>query len=135
MATPSRTRSGGGWMAFAGIMLIVAGAIDFFNGIWAFDAGNQQEAVLDAWLWDSNLDAWGVIYIILGLGLIATGIGIFQRAPWAISVGVIVATIGAVVHTFWIFTYPIASLVLVLLNVLVIYGLVVYGTDEGERAY
>jgi hypothetical protein len=134
MATPSRTRPGQGWIVFAGIMLIVAGAIDFFNGIWALDAGNQAEAVFDAWLWDSNLDAWGVIYIILGLVLIAVGVGIFQRAPWAIATGVIVAIVGAVIHAFWIFTYPIASLVLVLLNVLVIYGLVVYGADEGERA-
>jgi hypothetical protein len=52
MATPSssRPRPGRGWIAFAGIMTMLAGAIDFFNGIWAFDAGNAAEAQLDAWL-------------------------------------------------------------------------------------
>ena len=120
---------GGGWIAFAGIMLILAGLIDFFNAIWAFDA---SDTAVDAFIWDGNLNAWGVIYLLLGIGLIVTGFFIFQRAPWAITVGIIAATVGAVIHMFWIFSYPIASFVLVLLNVLVIYGLVVYGVEEGE---
>ena len=135
MAPPSQrgvNLPGGGWIAFAGIMLILAGLIDFFNAIWAFDA---SDTAVDAFIWDGNLDAWGVIYLLVGIGLIVTGFFIFQRAPWAITVGIIAATVGAVIHMFWIFSYPIASFVLVLLNVLVIYGLVVYGTDEGERAY
>ena len=67
--------------------------------------------------------------------LIVTGYFILQRAPWAVGVGIVVASIGIVVHMFWVFSYPIASLVLVILNLLVVYGLVVYGTDRGERAY
>ncbi len=123
---------GGGWVTFAGIMIILSGLIDIFNAIWAFDASNTA---LDAWLWDNNLDAWGVIYLIAGILLVATGYFILQRAPWAVAVGIVVASIGVVVHMFWVFSYPIASLVLVILNLLVVYGLVVYGTERGERAY
>jgi hypothetical protein len=138
MATPSRTAAssmpGGGWVAFAGIMLILAGAIDFFNGIWAVGASNATDDAFDAWAWD-NLTAWGVIYILLGIALIVTGFFIFQRAPWAVMVGIVAGTVGAIIHSFWLFSFPIASLILVIINILVVYGLVVYGTAEDEPAY
>jgi len=111
-------------------MLMTAGLIDVFNAIWAF---RHDDLPLAAAIWD-DLTAWGVIYLLIGIGLIVTGYFIWQREPWAIMVGIVVATIGAVLHSFWLFTYPLASFVLVMLNVLVIYGLVVYGTDE-EAAY
>jgi hypothetical protein len=128
MATPvTRVRTGGeGWVAFAGVMMMIAGIIDVFNGIWAL---RHDDLPYTAAIWD-DLTAWGVIYLLIGIGLIVTGYYIWQRAPWAVMVGIIVATIGAVLHSFWLFTYPLASVILVGLNVLVIYGLVVYGSDE-----
>jgi hypothetical protein len=125
---------GGGWIAFAGIMLILAGAIDFFDGIWAVSANAAVRAGYDTAVWD-NLRAWGVIYILLGIGLIVTGFFIFQRAPWAVMVGIVVSTIAAILHAFWLFSQPIASLILIIINLLILYGLVMYGTDEGEGAY
>jgi hypothetical protein len=138
MATPSRPEmpalEGGGWIAFAGVMLILAGAIDFFDGIWALRAGNVFEASYTAPVWN-NLDAWGVIYILLGIGLIVTGFFIFQREPWAVTVGIVVSTVGAILHAFWLFSQPFASMVLIGINLLVLYGLVVYGSNERTREY
>jgi hypothetical protein len=137
MATPATPRpaarvptAGSGWIAFAGVMLMVAGAIDVLNAIWAF---RHDDNAFTAAVWD-NLTAWGVIYLLVGIGLIVTGYYIWQRAPWAIMTGIVVATIGAIMHAFWLFSYPLASIILVGLNVLVIYGLVVYGSEE-EAAY
>ena len=128
--TPPTVREGSGWIAFAGVMLILAGAIDFFDGIRALGA---RDTTFDTIFWDNNLDAWGTFYVIVGLILIATGFFVFQRAPWAVTVGIVAATIGAIVHMWWIFAFPLVSFVLVILNLLVIYGLVVYGWDR-ERA-
>jgi hypothetical protein len=131
MAAVRPTREGTGWITFAGIMLIVAGAIDFFNGIWALGA---SDTAFDTVFWDGNLDAWGWFYLILGIVLVVAGFGVFQRSPWAVTVGIIVASVAAILNMFWVFAYPIASLVLIILNVLVIYALVVYGTDREEMA-
>jgi len=124
----ARTETGSGWIVFAGVMLIVGGAIDFFDGIRAIGA---QSTRFDTIFWDNNLDAWGWFYVVVGIILIVTGFFVLQRAPWAVMVGIFAATIGAVVHMWWIFAYPFAALVLVGINLLVIYGLVVGGTDEG----
>jgi hypothetical protein len=121
------SRKASGWLGFAGIMLILAGAMDVVDGIWAIGA---QDTAFDTIIWDGNLDAWGWFYLILGIALIAVGFGVFQRAQWAVWGGIAAASVGAVMHMFWVFTYPIASLVLVTLNVLVIYALSVYGADD-----
>ena len=120
------TRRGGGWVAFAGIMLTLAGLLDIVNGLWALGA---EDTRIDAVFFDNDLNAWGWFYIILGIVLVVTGFGVFQRAEWARDIGIAFAVIAAVLNMLWVFRYPIASLILVLLSVLVIYGLTVYGTD------
>jgi hypothetical protein len=131
MATVAR-RAGGGWIAFSGTMLIIAGLIDFFDGLWAIRTSDTQ---IDSLFFNNNLNAWGWFYVILGIVLIVAGFAVFARQPWAAMVGIVFATVAAVLNMFWIFTFPIASLVLVLLNVLVVYGLTVYGLPEDKGAY
>ncbi len=131
MATVAR-RAGGGWIAFSGTMLIIAGLIDFFDGLWAIRTSDTQ---VDSLFFNNNLNAWGWFYVILGIVLIVAGFAVFARQPWAAMVGIVFATVAAVLNMFWIFTFPIASLVLVLLNVLVVYGLTVYGLPEDKGAY
>ena len=77
----------------AGVMLILAGAIDFFDGIRAIGANTTS---FDTIFWDNNLEAWGWFYLIVGIVLIATGYFVFQRASWAVTVGIIAATVSAV---------------------------------------
>ena len=131
-AAPTARQQASGWVAFAGVMLILAGAIDFFDGIRAIGA---HSTTFDTIFWDNNLDAWGWLYVVVGIILIVTGFFVFQRAPWAVTVGIIAATVSAVFHMWWIFAYPIVSLILVLINLLIIYGLVVYGTDYEGGGY
>jgi hypothetical protein len=125
--TSATAKAGSGWIGFAGIMLILAGALDIVDGIWALGA---QDTRFDAIFWDNNIEAWGWFYLILGIVLVFAGFAVFQRAQWAVWTGIIVAGIGAVTNMFWVFTFPIASLILVTVNILVIYALAVYGTEE-----
>ena len=118
------TRTGGGWIGFAGVMMILAGMLDVVNGLWAID---HQDQPVDALFFKDNLEAWRWFYVIVGIVLIVAGFAVFNRASWAVMFGVIVALLGAISNMFWIFQYPLASLVLVLINVLVLYALVVYG--------
>jgi hypothetical protein len=127
MSTMSARRAGSGWVGFAAIILMVAGAMQFFDGLWAI---RTQDTAVDALFWNNNLEAWGWFYLILGLALFITGVFIFRRAPWAYGVGIIVGVIGAVLNIFWIFSYPLASILLITLNLIVVYALTTYGVDE-----
>jgi hypothetical protein len=126
----TRRDEGYGWMVFSGIMLILVGLLDIVNGIRAIGA---QDTSFDAIFWDNNIEAWGWFYLIVGIILLAAGVAIFNRARWAVMVGIAAGVIAAVLNMFWVFVYPIASLIIVIVAVLVVYGLVVYGLEEEGR--
>jgi hypothetical protein len=127
MTTTAPPRRGRGWLTFAALMLIIAGAMDILNGFWALDA---QDTSIDALFWNNNIEAWGWFYIVVGAILFAAGVGVFSRASWAYIVGIFAGCVGAVLNIFWIFTYPFASVILITINILVVYALTTYGSDE-----
>jgi hypothetical protein len=127
MVTSSTRAPGRGWVGFAAILLMVAGVMQFFDGLWAI---RTQDTAVDALFWNNNLEAWGWFYLIVGVGLFVTGLFIFRRAAWAYGVGIFVGCIGAVLNIFWIFSYPLASILLITLNLIVVYALTTYGVDE-----
>ena len=125
MDTSIRER-GSGWLAFAGVMLIINGALNVVNGLWAIDRGGT---VPDA-LYNHNLKTWGWIYLIGGIVVILAGFGVFARAQWARWVGVLVASVSVIGNMLWVFAFPLQALILVFMGVLVLYALLVYGDRE-----
>jgi uncharacterized membrane protein HdeD (DUF308 family) len=129
MATTTGRGRGRGWRLFAAILLIIAGVMEILNGLWALDA---QDTTIDAVFWDDNIEAWGWFYLVVGIILLVTGIAILRRAYWATNVGIAIGCLGAIVNIFWIFQYPLASILLITLNLLVVYGLSTYTLDDPE---
>ena len=127
MATTPRERTGSGWLTYAGVMLIIVGFLDVINGLWALDRADTRVNTL---LYADKLGGWGWFYLILGIVLVLTGIGIFYAAQWARWLGIILASISIVANALWFFTFPVQSLILMFLASLVVYGLVVYGEPE-----
>ena len=127
MATTPRERTGSGWLTYAGVMLIIVGFLDVINGLWALDRADTRVNTL---LYADKLGGWGWFYLILGIVLVLTGIGIFYAAQWARWLGIILASVSIVANALWFFTFPVQSLILMFLASLVVYGLVVYGEPE-----
>jgi hypothetical protein len=120
-------KRGTGWIGFAGVVLIIAGAFDVVSGLWALD---HKDSPLDAVLYESNLETWGWIYLVVGIVILVAGFAVFGRAQWARWVGVLAAMLGILVEFFWMFQTPGRSLLYIVIALLVIYGLVVYGDKE-----
>jgi hypothetical protein len=129
----TRTRGGTGWIIFAGIAMIIAGANMFINGAWALHATTAiQNNFKDTLLFsDSNLDTWGWIYLIVGGIVLLAGIFVFMRQRWAVMVGIIAATVQAIFAFFWIFSpYWPGALVIIVIDMLVLHALVAYGERD-----
>jgi hypothetical protein len=127
------TRRGTGWIIFAGIAMIIAGANMFINGAWALNASTAIENTFKGQLLfsDTNLDTWGWIYVIVGGVVLLAGIFVFLRQRWAVMVGIVAATVQAIMAFFWIFSDKwAAALVVILLDMLVLHALVAYGDRE-----
>jgi hypothetical protein len=129
MTVRTEKRPGAGWNTYAALLLIFAGTMQFFNGLWALD---RQDTVVDSLFWGDSIEVWGWIYLLVGIALVVVGLSIFRRAPWATLAGIAIAFIGAVVNLFWIFTYPLVSVLAIALYLLAAYGLTTYSLEELE---
>jgi hypothetical protein len=131
MQTTPGEKAGTGWVVYSGVMLTLVGFLDIVDGLWAIDRANSTPpAVRDNLLYADKLGGWGWFYLILGIILVLTGIGVFFRSQLARWIGVIAAGVAVVANMLWVFVFPITSLIIILLASLVVYGLVVYGERE-----
>lgn len=119
-------RQGEGWIIFSAIILFVAGFGRIIDGFWAFRYHDDYPA-FEAVVFDGNLNAYGWVWLILGVLFIAAAFGVLSRMQWARWFGIVVAAIGAFAALSWIYFQPLWSVIAVVLNVLVIYGLATYG--------
>jgi len=117
-----------GWIAFAGIMMMIAGALQAFYGLVAvFNDewvvwGNRANLMLD-------LTAWGWVHVAIGAVVIVSGIGVFAGNVLARTVGVLVAGVSVLANFAFIPAYPVWSLVVIAIDTLVIYALVAHGAE------
>jgi hypothetical protein len=118
---------GTGWLTFAGIVLIFAGVMRFFDGIWAFRYnGSLPDALQDATFGD-NLTTYGWIYVLVGVILVLAGFGVLYKSQFSRWIGIIAAAIGGLSAMAWLPYYPIWSLIYIIIAVVVIMALSVYG--------
>jgi hypothetical protein len=126
-------KRGTGWIVFAGIVMVIAGANMLINGLWALNASSKITATFkDTLLFsDTDLDTWGWIYVIVGAVVLLAGIFVFSRQPWARFVGIIAATVQAVLAFFWLFSpYWQGAILIIVIDVLVLHALVAYGERD-----
>lgn len=114
-----------GWMAFAGIMLMVGGTFRIIAGITVLV---KDELLLGQVLF-ANLAFWGWTWLVLGIVEVVAGFSVLARAQWARWFGIVIACLGMVWSFTGIFMYPLWSIVLLVLQGMVIYGLAEYGGD------
>jgi hypothetical protein len=117
-----------GWASFAGIMLIMVGIFDFIQGLVAL-FNDSFFVVTQEWVFEFDITAWGWIKLILGLTLIASGVGIFSGNVAGRTIGVIAAALAAIVNFAWLPYYPIWSIIIIALCVAIIWALTAHGRD------
>jgi hypothetical protein len=118
---------GSGWIAFAGIMLIITGALSVVNGLWALDHKDSAGAIASQLLYENKLETWGWIMLIWGILVLLSGFLVFSGSQFGRWIGIISASIAMVVNMTWVFAFPIAALIEVFLAGFVLYALIVYG--------
>jgi hypothetical protein len=117
-----------GWAGFAGVMLIMIGVFDVIQGLAAL-FNDKFYVVSEEWIFEFDITAWGWIQLILGVILIASGIGIFSGNVAARTVGVIIAGVAAIVNFAWLPYYPLGSVIVIAICVAVIWALTAHGRD------
>ncbi|MBS1880597.1 MAG: hypothetical protein JST31_13880 [Actinobacteria bacterium] len=128
----SRPAAGGqhsGWIAFAGVMMIILGCLDV---IWGLAAIVNNEVVVvgghGALIFD--LTAWGWIQLILGIIVGLTGLGLLTGNELARVLAVFLLAINAVMQIVWFPAAPLWSFLIIILDVVIIYQLTVNWSEK-----
>lgn len=125
---PNYSSWAAGWAGFAGFMLILIGVFDAIQGLVAL-FNDEFYVVTTDYVFKFDVTSWGWIQLILGIVLIASGLGIFSGNVAARTVGVIVAGLAAIVNFAWLPYYPLWSIVVIAICIAVIWALTAHGHD------
>ncbi len=117
--------NGANWIVFAGIMFLVSATL---NTIWGIAAvSNSHFFVGDASLILSGLNTWGWVAMGFAALEVLAALSIFRGGTFGRWFGIIVAGFAVVAAMMSIPAYPLWSLALVALGVMVIHGLAAHG--------
>ena len=118
--------TGEGWLLFAGAMLFLAGVLNVIFGIGAIDDSSFFTDEGRYILFD-DLNAWGWFFVIVGILQVVAAISIWNGGAFGAVFGIFAAGMNILILLFTVNAYPFAAFMLFLIDLLVIYGLVVYG--------
>jgi hypothetical protein len=117
--------AGGGWILFAGIMLMLVGLLNVIWGIAAI--ADSSFFIHDTRYILSNLNTWGWVTLIIGVVQMLAAYSIWAGNQFGRWVGITVAGLSAIGALMSIPAYPFWSLAIFAVDILVIYGLSAYG--------
>ena len=116
---------GHGWVAFAGVLLLIAGILSVILGLAAI--GNSRFIASHPRYILGDAHVWGWIGIIIGVIALVVGFGVFAKNQLSRWVGVIVLALSALAQLLMMPSYPFWSLSIFTLCILAIYGLIAHG--------
>ena len=111
-----------GGITFAACILILIGTFQVIAGLVAI-IDDEFYIVTRNYTFDLDITGWGWIHLILGLLLVATGLGLFARQTWAGVAAIMLAGLSALVNFFFIPYYPFWAILVIALDVWVIWSL------------
>jgi hypothetical protein len=118
------SKSMAGWIGFAGIVMVIIGAIDFMQGLIALFEDDYY-VVTRAGFLVFDLTGWGWVMVVWGVLLVLAGLGLLGGQAWARWFGIVVVSLNFITQLGFLGNsqYPLWSLTVVGLNLVVLYAL------------
>jgi len=124
-----------GWVAFAGVMMTILGTFHVIEGLVAIFKDEVFLVGKSGLVVNVDYTVWGWVHLLAGVIVIAAGVAVFTGKIWARTIGVILATLSAVVNIAFLTAYPIWSTILITIDILVIWALTVHGGELRDDGY
>ena len=118
------SKSMAGWIGFAGILMLIIGAMDFFQGLIALFEDDYY-VVTHSGLLVFDLTAWGWVMLIWGALLVLAGLALLSAQSWARWFTIILVSLNILGQLGFVggSAYPLWALTALALNIVVLYAL------------
>jgi hypothetical protein len=135
--TPTTHSSGGGAKQgfaagpsiAAAIVLMTVGVLEIFQAISAL-ADDNFFVVGPEYVYQFDLTTWGWIHLVLGIVVVLVGIGLLTGATWARVSAIVIAALAIIANFLWIPWYPLWSILIIALSVVVIWAVSTWDTSR-----
>ena len=116
--------AGGGWLIFAGAMVLIAATVNAVFGIAAItgdDSFSEEDLLF------GDLTAWGVVFLVVASIQVLVALMIFARSPLGALLGILGAMLSGTIALLSILAHPLLSIIVMTIDLLVIFSLWAYG--------
>ena len=131
----ARNSTWGGWIAFAGVLMVIIGSLDFFEGLIAI-VRDDYYVLTKGQLIVFDLTTWGWITLIWGVIVALAGFGLLSGANWGRWLAIFAASLNFLVQLGFLGSaqYPLWALTTLGLTVVVLYALIARWDEALEAA-
>ena len=124
-----------GWIMFASTLMFILGcfhAIAGFVGIFDEDyyLVGENDLIVSV-----DYTVWGWTHLILGILVASAGGALLRGAMWARIVAIVLAVLSSIANLVFMAAYPLWSLIMITVNVLVIYAVTAHGDRRSLDGY
>jgi hypothetical protein len=106
----------------AGLLLAMVAAFEILQGIAAIAKDGLYATNVD-YAYALSLSTWGWAHLLIGLLLVAVALGIMAQQSWGRVTGLIVAGLSTLANFAFLPYYPVWSLTIIAINVVIIWAL------------
>ena len=121
-----------GWLVFAAMMMFLLGSFQVIQGLVAIFDDGFYHTTESGLVIDVDYTAWGWAHLLLGVLIFICGLGVLAGNLAARTVAVGLAGLSALANLLFVEAYPIWSILIITVDVLVIYALIVHGRELGS---
>jgi hypothetical protein len=118
-----------GWIAFAGVLMVILGTLHAFQGLVAIFRDEYFLVSSDGLALKLDLTAWGWTALVVGVVVLVAGLCVMAGQMWARVVGVLVASLSLLHNFAFLAAYPLWSLIMIALDIVIIMALTVHGSE------
>jgi hypothetical protein len=128
-----------GWRFFAGLVTFLLGVMNLVDGLLAItdsDFFAQNVSPNTTLPVTDRIEVWGWVVLVVGIVMVVIAFPIIFGSPLARFAGIAVAAVDLLLQFAYLAHFPLWSLIMISLNVLVIFGLAarVGATTDGAAS-
>lgn len=133
--TRTQPRAGGPWAAgiavATGLLMMVTGTFQALEGLAALLDDGFFADVRD-YAFELTATTWGWIHVVAGISVVVVGRFILRGDAWARTAGIALVALSALASFLFIPYYPLWSVLLIPVDILVIWALAAYRPEQPE---
>ena len=127
----SQTFAAGATFA-AGVLLLTCALLTLFLGISAV-VNSGLFVIGPNYVYKFSTAGWGWGHIVLAIAMGAVAFGLFFGSIWARVAAIVMAALSIVVMFMWMPYYPVWSIVVIALDVVVIWAVATWHTSQSKQ--